>query len=87
MKKALGSITLMKRKYAITCFCTLFGALIAIKTGSNLESWTLFAVSMIGAFGIADVADKKLNGGTYNEQEQNGSQKEIVPGPSQGENR
>jgi hypothetical protein len=63
----LSKAGLMKRKYAITVFCTLFGAAVAIKTGATLESWTLFAVSMISAFGIADVADKKLNGGNYDE--------------------
>lgn len=62
------SRALMKRKYALAVFCTLFGAVIAWKTGSSLGDWTIFAATMIGTFGVADVADKKLNGGTYDEQ-------------------
>jgi hypothetical protein len=68
VKNAFSGIALMKRKYALAVFCTLFGSAIAIRTGATLGEWTIFAVSMISAFGVADVADKKLNGGTYDEQ-------------------
>lgn len=63
----LSKVGLMKRKYAVTVFCTLFGSIVAIRTNASLAEWTVFAVAMIGAFSAADVADKKLNGGSYDE--------------------
>ena len=57
---------LAKKKWALTVYCTLVGTVIAILNAATLGAWSLFALSMIGAFGAADVADKKLNGGSYN---------------------
>jgi hypothetical protein len=58
---------LLKRKYALTVFLALFGAVIAVKSGASLGDWTMFAMGLLGTFGGLDVADKKLNGGAYDE--------------------
>ena len=56
---------LNKKKWALTVFCTLVGTAIAIRTNATLGEWSVFGLAMIGVFGVADVSDKKLNGGTY----------------------
>jgi hypothetical protein len=70
--KFFSGAGIMKRKHGIAVFCTLFGAFVAIKSGASLTEWTVFAAAMVGTFGAADVADKKLNGGTYDEQSSDG---------------
>lgn len=69
MKALLSKVGLMKRKYALTVFCTVMGAFVAFRTNATLGEWTVFAMAIIGTFGAADVADKKLNGGTYSEKD------------------
>ena len=60
---------IMKRKFALTVFITFVGSIIAFTTGTSLNDWTFFSMAIIGTFGAADVADKKLNGGKYDERE------------------
>lgn len=60
---------IMKRKFALTVFCALIASIIAFTTGASLNDWTFFTTFVIGTFGAADVADKKLNGGKYDERE------------------
>jgi len=57
--------SLNKKKWFLTVFCTLVGTVIAFLTGATLGQWATFSLAMIGAFGAADVADKRLNGGKY----------------------
>ena len=57
-----------KKKWTLTLYCVLVGTVIAFMTSATLGAWGIFALSMIGAFGAADVTDKKLNGGTYDTQ-------------------
>ena len=56
-----------KKKWVLTLALFGVGAAIALLTGATLESWTMFTMALLGTFGAADVADKKLNGGAYNE--------------------
>jgi hypothetical protein len=56
---------LQKKKWALTLFCTLVGTGIAVVTKADLAAWGAFSLLMIGVFGVADVTDKKLNGGKY----------------------
>lgn len=56
-----------KKKWMLTVGLFVVGAAIALMTGASLEAWTMFAMGLLGTFGAADVADKKLNGGTYSE--------------------
>ena len=56
---------LKKKKWALTVYCTLIGTAVAVMTDASLGDWSVFALAMIGAFGVADVSDKKLNGGAY----------------------
>ena len=56
-----------KKKWMLTLALFVVGAAIAFLTGASLEAWTMFAMALLGTFGAADVADKKLNGGAYNE--------------------
>lgn len=59
--------SLRKKKWTLTIGLFAVGSVIAFLTDASLESWTMFATALLGTFGAADVADKKLNGGTYDE--------------------
>lgn len=64
-------LQLRKKKWSLTVYCTLVGTILAFVTGATIGAWSLFALAMIGAFGSADVADKKLNGGMYDTTDSN----------------
>lgn len=55
----------MKKKYALAWAIFAVGAVLVFVAPTQLGGWTTFGVTMLGTFAAADVADKKLNGGTY----------------------
>lgn len=57
-----------KKKWVLTVGLFAVGTIIALLTKASLAEWTMFATLLLGTFGAADVTDKKLNGGTYDEQ-------------------
>lgn len=54
-----------KKKYALSLAIFVVGSALAFKTGAGLGEYTAFATMLLGTFALADVADKKLNGGSY----------------------
>ena len=58
---------LAKKKWLLTVGLFAVGTFIALYTHATLGEWTMFGTFLLGTFGIADVTDKKLNGGAYHE--------------------
>lgn len=56
-----------KKKWVLTLALFVVGTAIAFLREASLAEYTMFATLLLGTFGAADVTDKKLNGGTYNE--------------------
>lgn len=57
---------IVKKKFAFALLSLVAGFYIALKTGSALGEWTAFTTMVLGLVFAADVADKRLNGGSYN---------------------
>ena len=55
----------MKKKYTMAWAAFLVGAVLVFTNLPALGAWTAFSVTILGVFSAADVADKKLNGGSY----------------------
>lgn len=56
-----------KKKWVLTVGLFTVGSIVAFLTNASLAEYTMFATLLLGTFGAADVTDKKLNGGTYDE--------------------
>lgn len=55
----------LRKKYALAWTVLAIGGLVVFFKPEQMGEWTAFGGMILTAFGIADVADKKLNGGQY----------------------
>lgn len=60
-----GRARRFRKKYILTLCVFCAGTTIAVLSDASLGEYTAFATMLLGTFGMADVADKKLNGGQY----------------------
>ena len=54
-----------KKKYTLALLFWVSGTALAFKVESGLGEYTAFTAIVLGLFKVADVADKRLNGGKY----------------------
>ena len=55
----------IRKKYSMAWAVFLVGAVLVFTSPASLGAWTAFGTVLLGVFCGADVADKKLNGGSY----------------------
>lgn len=55
----------LKKKYTMAWAAFLVGAVLVFTNPAALPAWIGFSTAILTVFSTADVADKKLNGGTY----------------------
>ena len=58
-----------RKKFVLTLMVFVTGTVIAFTTDASLGEYTMFAATILATFGAADVADKKFNGGVYDERQ------------------
>ena len=58
-------IKIFKKKFTLACMFWAAGSGLAFMVGSSLGEYTAFSAVVLGLFKMSDVADKRLNGGSY----------------------